>query len=425
RYSPRTHEQLSLFLETIEDPAMRYFAELIVLGAFDPAPELREADASYPGRAGRLAAAAKRFTEIDFGASPRGALVRERVIQQITSTDPSASILESLLEKEYRAENCLTYCNLGNHKKIEHASRPLGAFAALRLRSGDTSVVEDMIAAANHATGNDYYRRSALRYFSLRLLDSLKHRAPQAKPEEWAAYSTALGLLLSETKDEILEHNSIATIIGAHLAASARSGRVAEFTAWANALPPDRAETLARKIRRTPLPCWTSFGQILKTKAPDPAIRPGPEAREQMLSTLVVNPLIDRTYRLHDPFFRFAVDHGMLSVEEVRAEPGKRLEALFPRNGYSAIEIARYHADAGEWDAALEWAAKSLTRLKPDKLGGPYARIAMRRIEILLEAQRGSEAKNAISELEAKVDFTKLPADLRQSHATLRKRIKS
>jgi galactokinase len=45
-------------------------------------------------------------------------------------------------------------------------------------------------------------------------------------------------------------------------------------------------------------------------------------------------------------------------------------------------------------------------------------------LTILIEAERGTEAAAALKELESKVDFQKLPADLQQSHASLRKVIK-
>lgn len=424
RYSQRAHEQLPLFLETIEEPALRYFAELIVLGAIDPLPDQKEANAGYPVRGVRLVEAAKRFGEVDFAASPRGTIIRERSLQQIASMDPSSGVVGPIWEKEYRPEKCAAYCNLGDYKKIEHASRPLAAHAALRLRIGDISIVKDMIKAANESTASQYYRRESLEHFTFRLIESLKHRSPQAKPEEWAGYTEALGLLLSGVKLEIFDHSNVVPLIGAYFTAAAKSGQVGDFTVWAKALPDERAEKIAAHIRRSPLPFWGSFVQILKTRVTDPNILPTPEVREEILTSLIAHPITRRAYDLHDPFFRFAIDHNMLTVDEVRGDTGRRLEAMFPRNGYSAGEIARYHADAGDWEAALEWADKSITELTPEKLTGPYARIAMRRITILVEAKRDAEAASAMKDLEARVDFERLPADLQQTRASLLKVLK-
>src|SRR5690606_35697267 len=146
----------------------------------------------------RLTEAAKRFATIEFGTSSRDQLLRQRSIQQIAAMDPSAGILGAMWDKEYNPASLREFCELENYKKLEHASRPLAAHAALRLRQGDHSIVDDFIRAVKEVNNDSYYRREAIEHFSWRLIESLKHRAPVAKPEEWTGYAIALGNLLSE-----------------------------------------------------------------------------------------------------------------------------------------------------------------------------------------------------------------------------------
>jgi len=423
KYSQQLHEQLPRFLETVEDPAMRYFAELLVLGAFDPAPDQKKPGDNYPVRGVRLTEAAKRFATIEFGTSSRDQLLRQRSIQQIAAMDPSAGILGAMWDKEYNPASLREFCELENYKKLEHASRPLAAHAALRLRQGDHSIVDEFIRAVKEVNNDSYYRREAIEHFSWRLIESLKHRAPVAKPEEWTGYAIALGNLLSEPDEDLIRHDNFTVLIAAHLIASAMADREQELVDWSKALNNSRAEKIGTQMRTQSGPFWSTFTQILKTKAPDVKIRPTAETRERIIRVVFAPTITEKAFGSHEILFRPLVDQAMLTVEELRGETGSRLAEPFPRGGWAHAEIARYHADAGDWESALAASAKSVTISDPKASAYRFVRVYQRHLDLLLEAKRPDEAAKALAEMRGRIEETAIPEELRPPLAVIEKQI--
>lgn len=425
KYSQAAHDQLSQFLPTVSDPVLRYFAELIVMGAHDPAPEDREEGATYPTRGARLSEAAKRFAGIDFSASSHGLVLKERCLQQVSSLDPPASVVAPILEKSYTSGTMSAYCALTNYKKIEHGSRPIAAHAALRFRKGDISVIDDLLAATAESTNNNqYYRREVLEHITWRLVESLKHRAPNAPKEELDAYATALGRLLAEPAKNLVSHDNLTMLIGAFYSAAGMAGRESETVAWGKSLSPERAETLAAAMRAKPWVVCAGFPQIFKTKAPDPKVRPGLEKREAVLRVFHSCPLVERAYGGNEILFKPLIESGILTEDETLAEPGNRLAEQFPRSGWAAAELARMHADKGQWETAMEWSQRSLGGWDPIKSPAPYTRIHARHIDLLLEAKHDKDAAEALAALTAAIDESRLPDPVREILAAVRKRVK-
>ncbi|MCB1237519.1 MAG: hypothetical protein KDM91_20815 [Verrucomicrobiae bacterium] len=424
-YTRRLHERLPEFLETVEDPGLRYFADLILRGAPDPPPDRKEAGADHPARGPRLAEAARRFTDIDFGKSKFGGLLRERCLQQIAAIDGPAGIVAPIWEKEYSAAKCRVLCDLDNYKKIEHGARPLAAHAAIRLRQGDTAVVDDFIAAVNGSGNDTYYRREAMEHFCGRLIESLKFRGPQATPEEWTGYAVALGRLLSEVKGRPLEHDNLAQTTAAYLTASAVAGREKEVVAWAKALDPKSAETCATTLRRKTAPFWAAIAQILKVKAPDEKLRPAPEKREAALRLVLSCPQMEKAFGSHETLYKPLLDQALVTREELLGGPGERLTAVFPRGGWAAAEIARFLADDGRWDEAIALSERSTTVSDPKTSEVRYARLAIRHAELLLEAKRPAEAGQSLEKTGANFSQDKLPDDVRQTLARVRQALKA
>lgn len=423
-YSQQAHERIPEFLSTIDDPGLRCFAELILVGALDPAPEDREANAAYPPRGARLSEAAKRFDSVVFDPSARGTLLRQRCLEQVAATDPSASVLTKIYEQEYKPGDCQALCALADYKKIEHGAHPLAALAALRFRKGDISVVEDLLKATSEKSVRYYYRREMLEHFTWRLIESLKHRGPNAPPEEMGAYATALGRMLSEPEKNVASHEHLGLLIGAYLTASGMAGRETETIEWAKALDNERAEMLAASMRSKIGAALGGFPSILKTKVPDLKLRPTFEKRDAVLKIFLACPLVERAYGGNEVLFQPLIDSGIITEEETLGDPGKRAAEQFPRGGWAAAELARRHADKGNWDAALDWSKKSLDGTKPEANPAVYTRISVRHVDLLLEAKREKEAAAALNELTEAVDENRLPDNLREMVTGLRKRVK-
>lgn len=424
-YSQQAHERIPEFLATIDDPGLRCFAELILIGALDPAPEDREANAAYAPRGARLSDAAKRFESVVFDTSARGKLLRQRCLEQVAATDPSASVLTKIYEQEYKPGDCQSLCALENYKKIEHGAQPVAALAALRLRKGDTSVVDDLLKATSEKSVRDYYRREAMEHFTWRLVESLKHRGPNASPEELAAYANALGRMLSEPEKNVASHDHLGLLIGAYLTASGMAGREIETIEWAKALDNERAEMLASSMRSKIGAALGGFPTVLKTKVPDLKLRPTFEKREAVLKIFFACPLVERAYGGNEVLFQALIDSGIITEDETLGDPGKRAAEQFPRGGWAAAELARRHADKGNWDAALDWSKKSLEGTKPEANAAVYTRISVRHVDLLLEAKRDKEAAAALAVLTKAIDENRLPDNVREMLAALRKRVKT
>jgi hypothetical protein len=424
KYSQTLHEQIPRFLETVENPALRYFAEVLLLGAFDPAPADREPEATYPPRGARLSEAARRFESIDFENADQGGLLRSRSLEQIASIDPAAAAILTTWEKDYRPERSRELLSLDNYKLIEHGSRPLAAYAALRLRKGDTSIVDDFLLAVNESPNDTYNREEGMEHFTSRLIDSLKFRTSTATPEEIAAYAISFGNLLTGPKiDSIRQHDTLLPLLAAYFTTSALAGREAELIEWCGQLDPKFERTLADKIRQQMNPFWTALQQILKVKSPDPKQRPTPEMREQVLRIVFAAPLLDKAIGSHEDLFRPLIEQGLLTKAEMLSETGARLEAAFRRGGWAAAEIARAYADDGQFDEAITWSGKSVTVSDPLVSTVRYTRVYLRHADLLIEAGKPDLAAKALADLVAVIDETKLPENVREELAKTRSKM--
>ncbi|MCB1231861.1 MAG: hypothetical protein KDN19_16455, partial [Verrucomicrobiae bacterium] len=421
RYSQTLHERLPEFLETIENPAMRYLAELLIVGALDPKPEDKEADATYPLRGPRIADSAKRFATVDFGTSGRGSLLRDKSLQQIAAIDGPAGTIWNQWKQWYRPEKCRALCELDNYKKIEHGSRPLAAFAALQLREGDLSVVNDMIQAANESSNQDYYRREVLEHFSARLIDSLIFRKPNAKPEEFAAYSEALGKLITETKNEIFQHSNLDMLVSAHLVATVLAGREAELPAWREQLDENRAKRRSDAVKSDQNTFLRILVQTLKVKVPNEAVRATPEERLRTLLTVFADPGIRQAFGMPRDLYQRLIEQELLLPEQLLEDDGEKLAEQNPRGGWAAVEIALTHWRKRDFDQAMAWCDRAQEDCgDPEKALERFARVSLKRVDILLAAEKNKEALAALDVLGKTIDLTRLPTGLQKTIERLR-----
>ena len=425
RYNRRVHQELPAFLATVGDPALRYLAELLILGAPDPPPAGTGArtDADFPNRGQRLREAALGFAAVDFDKSPDGLHLRTRVFEQLAAFDGPAREVSAEWERDYSPEKALTVCSFVSSKNAEHAAPPFATFAAMRLRRGDLSGVTDMLDAVERGRGSPGVRRKALEHFSLRFLRAYSHHWPSASPDELALWRRAFDMLLERPEAELVSHPQLSRLAGTHLAATLLAAGDDGDPAWLASLDADRAALASAAVQQRTQDFLDGLQAALKYRVPQPHRAP-PERRARATLVAFSHPAIQKAFGpANSTLFARLQAVGHLDRDQLLGDPGRQLAAAHRRGGWAAAELATMAAEAGDFETAVRWADRSLEDCgEPDGATERYARLAVAKVELLIEAGRSVEAIQFFDELDRQVDPESLPRSIRAALDATRRR---
>jgi len=424
RYTQHVHEQLPAFLQSIGDPALRYFAELLIIGAPDLPPDRVEPGAAYPGRGLRMREAALRFEEADFERSPHGQLLRARSLQQLGAYDGPALVVRSEWERNYTPEAALALCSVEDPKLAELGAPAFATFAAMRLREGDLSGLADFAAAVNEGSSSVGVRRTALAHFSLRFLHSFGHYWPNASPKTLGHWAEAFALIIAEPGHEVAGHPHLSRLAATHLAATLLAGREAEHRAWLDTLDPRRAQLRSDAVKKDPQEFFGGLEAALKYGAPNPRVRASPERRAQALILAFSDPGIQEALGQENPaIFDLIQRAGHLDRELLLGTAGEQLAEVHPRGGWAAAELAQLAAAKGDFETALRWSERSVAECgEPAQAAERYARLVAARAEILVEAGHPAKALVLLDGLAGQLDPTQLSSSAKSALEASRRR---
>ena len=176
RYNNAFHEQVAKFLTTIDEPELRFFAEICLVGGPDLPMKEKEKDATYKPRWTRFADLAKRFQDIPF--EPDSDL-RTQAIRNLAINDNACWILRTQLAEATRNIDQGEIPKSQDTTQIALDSRIPAGLSIAWCKTGDLRPVRQFVTAINQSdtSTSSYYRREAIEQFTLRFTETVKNRA--------------------------------------------------------------------------------------------------------------------------------------------------------------------------------------------------------------------------------------------------------
>jgi len=423
RYTRRVHEQLPAFLQAVENPSYRYFGELLIIGAPDLPPSEAEPDANYPNRGQRLRDAALRLGGVNFVGSQQGLHLRTRCIEQIAAFDGPALAIRSEWEKDYSPEKAVALCTARDTKRAHLGAPSFATFAAMRLRDGDLRGVTDMLHAVNNQSGSVTVRRAALEHFSLRFLRAYGHHWPNAEPDELDLWLEAFDLLIEVPEDRIAKHRNLSRLVATHFAATLLANQQAGHPTWLAALDPRQTKLRTDAVRDQPQEFLDSLAAALKYRSPHPEHGASPQRRAEATLLAFSDPCIQEAFgRMNPSLFARLLRFGHLDREHLLGETGERLAEVHPRGGWAAAELAQLAAEGGDFETAFRWAKRSLAVCgAPAQSPDRYARLVAAKADLLVAADRSTDALRLLDDLAQQIDLDQLPPSAKAAYQTSRR----
>ena len=334
RYTNRVHQQLPAFLETVKTPGLRCFAECLIGGALDPAPNRRDKDAPKLLRVARLRAVAERFADVDFQGNDT---LRRHTLRQLAISEPAWWIVREPLRELYDPATLGRISASQNYRRIQYDVRTIAARAANHIRTNDLRPVREFLKAMKESTAQSYYRREAIGHFSQHLTIPVKNRVVAMQPKELQTYADALHLLITAPDKETIEHSGLQALgiakisvdvflelKKAEVEAAGVKTQLAE-----DPIAEDRLSILQDNLYRKVQTFWGPMTQTMKFRASNPDFRPDAAERRRRVDALLAHPMVQKALKSEKDHVAQLLKNEWLTEDEMAGDWGKEIKALW------------------------------------------------------------------------------------------------
>ncbi|MCF6312028.1 MAG: tetratricopeptide repeat protein [Verrucomicrobiales bacterium] len=324
-YDSRVHENLPKFLAKIKEPGLKYFAEILILGAFDLPKEKKEKDPVYLRRSARLLEAAKRFTSIDFEGDET---LKANSLRQFDIYDHNIFYLRKELAAHFAKADFGEILNSGNYRRVEYDIRVLSSHANNRLREQDLKPVRQFLQFLSKSTARDYYQRKALEHFSLRIASSVPFRSHHAMtPDNLQSHADALHLLLAIPDHKLMSHSGLQKTAISKVAADILLGQFPEVKSQLEAshFNEARSKLLGKGIYKNSYSFWRPMTVVMRFKDSNPKFKPDTKERQRRVEAFLAHPIIIEALKNKKDLDQTLIHNTWITKEELDSKWGKKL----------------------------------------------------------------------------------------------------
>ena len=387
-FSEDLAQRIGEFLPTIEDRALRHYAEVALVCAPDP-PRLPGESAPQPSPLSlRVAAAAKKFESAGLEGS-----LRDNALSMLTSHESALPHLDKILAKSFAETNFERIAAIEDYSVIRDTVKQPFQYVKSQLKEGNTAPAIEVWKAMTKNNRNRYSR-----YILRDLLNKISFydSARAQRTDEVKAQITLLKTVIELSDIELL--NYVNRVPFHYVTLTSILGYGEAEAEWFQSLPKAKQTYFVSTIRKrgTLIPTMSSLLNGEKCEIP-------PEERLEIFKRLNLHPVTRKTSAISYSFFRRAISSKIVSFEQLEPVFGELLEA-FDRNGYTAADIASCYSEEERWDEALKYLKIAEETCPANSFQQQIVLIA--RSDYLMKSGR---KKEAVAEIE-KIDVNRLPS---------------
>lgn len=362
RYSELFDQQLQTFFASVDDPGKAVIAELLLKSAPDPPLERRKAAETFDLKHKRLATTAKRFSDVEFESEG----VRKRALVQLASNDAMVFANQKLIVEAFNAADDLnaeaiiaTY----NQNLMDAALRIPMAHGLIRAKQGDAKPLIDLVEQIQDAKPmrtDAYYRRQALSVVAKRVTQRIKSHSRNFEADEVTSLCEVVQSLIAapQGRQYFSDMGKVYTAL-----ISLAALHALDLKPWREGLSEGRTNAIKSSFGPQPHQLWVYPQQMVQALGANPA----PLEQRKTITIAVLSDLaVQEAYKnKHRDFFRQISDKKLMTIEEMLESSDELIEA-WPRGGWAEAELAKWAADAGDDERALQLLDSAIAR-DPDQ----------------------------------------------------------
>ncbi|MDF1751794.1 MAG: tetratricopeptide repeat protein [Verrucomicrobiales bacterium] len=324
-YSPEVHKHLPEFLEKIEEPGLRYLANLLIVGAPDPPMKDRQKNLPYKDRFGRYVEVTKQYPETDFGDNE---VIRKAALRQIAYVEHCGFILKDHIKNEFENTDLTGLCSSQNYTTIGRETRVVSAHISNEIKQGRLKALRDFIEAIGKKDQSRYYyRREALKHVSGHLAKSIKNRSHHMKPAEIRDHLDAFHLLLRDPKEDILKHTELRNLIISYIAGRILIANEPDMESKLDqtTFSKGRETLLAKTLGGNRNAFFVQFKNAYNFEIPVAKFKVEDDERHRRVEATLQHPMVIRALKNEKDLWGMMQKFKWVNPEETDSEWGKSL----------------------------------------------------------------------------------------------------